>query len=194
MKYYLDLNEMRFDGNIFKNYPHFKSVAAFKALEDEETNANNASKLMWSIILLYHKKSPYANLPELERKAKIAEDFLKNPNFDWEDEVYSKACKTYYDLYLTELERTYIDIKNKLSERRRFISEQSYTLDEYEMDNSGKPKLVKGTAAQLDKMIVDLDKILKLMKQIEMDLEREEEDMKKDKSVKPISTSKEMML
>jgi len=66
-------------------------------------------------------------------------------------------------------------LERKLVERTAFIATTAYSLDYYEITNSGKAVLRKGTATQLDKMFTDTDKINSLVQKAMNDLRSSED-------------------
>ena len=65
-----------------------------------------------------------------------------------------------------------VQSENKMRERQKFIDKTEYTLDY--LDDNGRPQ--KGTATQLDKMMVDSDKIYERHEKLKALYEKSEED------------------
>lgn len=153
--------------NINENYwllhPQMKTIKLFGQLHDNDKSKGKveSSKLMWGIALYCdpHDQNPWKNINYLDKQTLIATDYLKIPKFDWENENVVALLECYEKHCLTIAEKELIRLEEKLTQRGDFIKAAKYSLDEYEDNGEGKVKLKKGTATQLDKMMVDTTKI-----------------------------------
>lgn len=166
--------------NINENYwtlhPQVKSIKLFGELfeSDKSKGKIDSSKLMWTIALYSdpHDQNPWKNINYLDRQTLIATDYLKNPKFNWEDESIKNLLNCYEEHCLTIAEKELMRLEEKLTQRGDFLKETKYTLDEYEEAN-GKVKLKKGTAEQLDKMMVNTTKIYEQLEIIKTMMSKE---------------------
>lgn len=162
------------DLNFWEVHPNFKSIREFRELRrlDKSKNKENSSRIMWAIALCKdkHIENTWRNEDDEDRLPLLAEDIIGDKDFDWdsiEDLMY-----IYEQRVLTKPERDLVQFETKMRERQKFIDSTSYTLDSY--DEKGKP--LKGTATQLDKMMVDSDKIYKRHEELKALYEKSEED------------------
>lgn len=170
--------------NFWEFNPQYKVI--FKDLynKDKSKNKEKSSTLMWGLLLCIHPKSDFYNLPDKEEL--IARDILKEPKFDWNKQ--SDLIKKLQDVSLSQAEKSLVVWDETLKKRDKFIHSQEFTLDQYIEDpDSGRQRLLKGTADQLDKMLANTvklyDEYTKILKQLT------EEEQKKGKGNKPLSLS-----
>lgn len=156
--------------DITNNYwdlnPMVKAIRMFRDFEkqDKSKKKEKSSRIMWAIAMLVDidERNPYRNVLATKRTTMIAEDFLEDPKFEWEDEYIKALVATYVDLVLSGSEKELYRLEKKLSERGDFIDRTPYSMDT--VDGSGRP--IKGTASQLDRMMVDSSKIFKQIEDI----------------------------
>lgn len=166
------------DLNYWELNTAMKTVAVFNHLHksDKSKSKENSSKLMWAIALLIdpNEQNPWRNTNPLDRKQLIANDYLNNPTFNWEDDSVKKLIDEYKSRCLTIAQKSLVEFEEKLSQRAKFISETPYTMDYYEEDErTGKTTTKKGTATQLDKMMSDTVKIYEQLRIIKQQLTEE---------------------
>jgi hypothetical protein len=147
------------DENFWELHPIMKTIKIFGNLykSDKSRNKNNSSMLMWAMALLLdpNKENIYRNLNIEDRKQLIKEDFLKDKDFNWEHKTILELVETYENFCLTVAEKELVRFEEKLYQRGRFLEEADYTFDTY----SEEGKLLKGTADQLDKMMINTGKL-----------------------------------
>ena len=160
--------------NFWDVNPNFKSIDEFKHLwrTDKTPKKIRSSRIMWAIALCYdkHIENTWRNEDDEDKLPLLAKDVIGEEDFNWdniEDLMY-----IYQQRVLTKPERDLVQFEAKMRERQKFIDRTEYTLDSY--DENGKP--IKGTAAQLDKMLVDSDKIYKRHEELKALYERSEEE------------------
>lgn len=151
--------------SFWETFPYIKDVGLFKKLykEDRSKDKNKSSKVMWYLSLVKDIDSEFYSIDKSEQYDVVC-DVL---DIDVEGYLGSKEELDLLLNYFEEFIDTPIlsDIRaqeEKLTERKRFIQSTQYTLDEMVYPGEGenfKPYLKKGTAAQLDKMMVDTLKI-----------------------------------
>lgn len=165
------------DLNYWELHPGMKNFPNFRTLYDKDKSKTkiDSSKTMWAIALMVdpHEKNPWKNVNPLDKKILISIDFLHDEKFNWESEEIINLIEEYKDKCLTVAEKALIELEEKLSERAKFIKETNYTLDYYEETERGSTKLVKGTAAQLDKMVTETKKIYDHLQLIRKQMEAE---------------------
>lgn len=151
--------------NYWELNPMVKAIAIFRDFEKQDKSKKKfkSSKVMWAIAMLVDtdERNPYNNVLATIRPKMIAEDFLEDPAFEWEDDFVIALKDAYTDLVMSSNKKELYRLEKKLSERGDFIDRTPYTMDSYSDD--GKREL-KGTASQLDKMMKDS---LAIFKQIE---------------------------
>lgn len=166
------------DDNFWETNPAFKSIGVFRDFYDEDTSKGKAtsSQLMWAVAFLLdpHHDNPWKNLSEDDKKMLIRDDFLKKDVFDWK--AIDHIVKEYYNRVLTMAEKDFYELMEKMHERKEFIKNTPYSLDAYELnEETGKKKLVKGTAAQLDKMVVDTIKLYEQLELVKQKIEKQQQ-------------------
>lgn len=148
------------DENYWALNPIMKTIKVFREFyeQDKSKGKEKSSKIMWAIALYKdpNEANPWRNTSEADKKLLISEDFLRDKKFEWEDSVISSLISIYEEFCLTIAEKELVRYEKKLSQRGDFINETDYSLDEYDEDTG---KVVKGTADQLDKMMVNTVKI-----------------------------------
>jgi hypothetical protein len=166
------------DENYWNLHPQNKLIKAFGDLfdSDKSKTKENSSKLMWAIALYMdpHEDNPYKNLGFDEKQHIIATDYLKDKKFNWEDKAIVNLVETYEESCLTLLEKELYRLEEKVRQRGNFLKTTTYTLDSY--GETG--KLVKGTADQLDKMMLNTSKIYQQVAEIRSRLEEEKSSSK----------------
>lgn len=166
------------DDNFWETNPSFKTIKLFRELyeDDSSRSSKKSSQLMWAIALLVdpHQDNPWRNLSEDDKKMLIADEYLNESDFDWSK--YQIYIDEYYMRALTLAEKDFQELIEKMHERKEFIKDTPYTLDTYEADPStGKYRVVKGTAKDLDKMIVDTVKLYEQLEVVKQKLEKEKQ-------------------
>ena len=155
------------DENYWAMNPIMKTIKIFNDLfeSDKSKGKTSSSKLMWAIALYIDPSeyNPWRTTSNDDKKELIATDYLKNPSFNWEDPEILSLLDAYEDKCLTLAEKELVRFEKKLSQRGAFIDRTDYSLDEY---NEETGKIVKGTADQLDKMMVNTSKIYDQLKLI----------------------------
>lgn len=144
------------DGNFWVTNPGFTYFDTLKTFykNDKTKGKTNSSKIMWAIALLVdpHKDNPWRNTAYVEKLKLIANEYLEEPSFDWSK--YQHIIDEYQKRATTEIEQQLHRFKIKMDERQSFIDSTKYSLDSYDDG-----RLIKGTADQLDKMMINTDKI-----------------------------------
>lgn len=150
--------------NVEENYwlmnPAMTSIKLFRDLKDADKSKDKkkSSKLMWAIALHCdpHEKNPWKNVSREDKRDLIAFEYLENEKFDWEDDSVVQLIDTYDKKCLSIAERELVELEDKVKDRAKFIKGTRFTLDSFD-ENSG--RVVKGTADQLDKMLLNTSKI-----------------------------------
>lgn len=148
------------DENFWQLHPVAKTIGQFQNLykADKSRNKENSSQLMWAIALACdpNKNNFYRNINYVERKELIKTDYLKDKDFNWEHKTIVELTETYEKLCLTIAEKELIRFEEKLNQRGNFLESADYSFDTYSEENG---KVLKGTADQLDKMMVNTGKL-----------------------------------
>lgn len=138
-------------------HPNFLSIGKFKAFHDQDKGKkkDKSSRIMWAIAFLVdlHPENTWRNKPEAEKKPVLAEDVIGDKDFNWDD--VQDLVDEYLDRCTSIPKKELRNFLNKIHDRQKFIDKTPFTLDDY--DENG--KLIKGTATQLDKMMVDTAKV-----------------------------------
>ena len=142
-------------------FPYMKDVGLFKKLHraDRSKDKNKSSKVMWYLALVKDIDSEFYSLDK-EEQNDIINDTLDLDCVDYmgsreEMDLYLNYFEDFIDTVITADIRS---MEDKLRERKRFIQSTPYSLDVMVYPEDGesfKPYLKKGTAAQLDKMVVE---------------------------------------
>lgn len=152
--------------------PSFLTISIFKDLHDSDKSKNKviSSQTMWAIAFLIdpHTDNPWKSLAVEDKKLLIYNDYYK---IDWDKS--QKYIDEYYKRCLSLAEKDLHDIQEKMHERAMFIKNTEYTLDSME-EIDGRVKLVKGTAPQLDKMVVETKKIYEHLDAIRQLMDKEQ--------------------
>lgn len=146
---------------------------ADRSMEDGKVTRHRSSTQMWAVAFMYDQGEDniYRNMSEDKRREQIEKDILSDKKLEWPPEEIENKFK---EFALTPDERQYVTLIKKMDERSEFIDSSEYTLDAYELLNNGKTRLVKGTADQLDKMIIGAGKLYETLDAIrkKIDLNR----------------------
>ena len=130
-------------------------VEIFETYPDENLSSNRA----WAVCLFADVNSDFRNMAEHIRKLEIEKYFLKEENA-LSDPLMLKVIGEYPEAIMSENEQ-YLKIwGDKIRDRAKFISNTIYTLDSYAVNDQGREVTVKGTADQLDKMLIGSPKVL----------------------------------
>jgi len=142
-----------------------KTVKAFKDLYDKDRTKSKktSSTMMWAIVLYCdpNEENPWRNESDKIKKQLISSDFLLDKAFDWEHQDTVLLIEEYTNRCLTIAEKELVRIQKKMSERGDFIDKTKYSLDTYV-----EGRTIKGTADQLDKMMVSTIKIYEQLDKI----------------------------
>lgn len=159
--------------NFWVANPMMLSVNIFKQVYDKDKSKNkkSSSKLMWAIALLVdpNEANPWKNVGIHDKYKLIAEDFLEDKDFNWEHNEIQDLIEEYKERCLTIAEKQLIRFEKKLVQRGDFIDKTDYSLDTY--DDNG--RVIKGTADQLDKMMVATSKIYDQLESIKAKILKE---------------------
>jgi len=139
--------------------------------KDKSKDKTDSSSLMWAIACFVdpNKGNTYRNVSIEDKKALINEAILHDSKFNWEHPEILEFIDTYTDLCLTIAEKQLIRFEKKLIQRGDFIDKTDYSLDSYDESN----RTIKGTADQLDKMMVATGKIYDQLEDIKAKITKE---------------------
>lgn len=162
------LRNFNVDENFWEVNPAFLTIKEFVKMHksDKSKDKFHSSQKMWAIAYLIdpHPDNAWKNVSEEDKIKLIKEDFY---NIKWED--YQDAIDSYREHCLTLAEKDFIRLQKKMHERQNFIDNTPYTLD----TSNEEGKIIKGTAIQLDKMVVDTLKIYDQLDQVKARLEKD---------------------
>jgi DNA repair ATPase RecN len=143
--------------NFWEVNPQLKVPAVFNKLyvEDKSKNKAHSSKLMWAIAYYADFDSKYRALSDGERQKLVAEDILKDPEFNWEQvSSYIKAWdmfKTVPMKQMTEWER----LMNEKTEYMKTLKYNSDTADEIEKRLLSNSKLYSEYEEIMSRLVQD---------------------------------------
>jgi len=149
------------EDSFWEEFPYFKDVTWFNKLykEDRSKDKNKSSKTMWYMVLVYDIDSEFYSLASTEQYKIVCDtlsldvrEYLKGQE---EIDILANRFINFIDTVITADIRA---TEEKLVERKEFIKYTTYSLDEMVYPGEGesfRPYMKKGTAAQLDKMVVD---------------------------------------
>ena len=165
------------DENYWQINPIMKTISQFNKLytSDKSKNKQKSSKIMWAIALFLdpNDSNVWRNVLKEDKIKLIESEYMKGEDFKFSDKQIVELCEVYLDRCITIAEKELVNLEEKLQERGRFIKETPYSLDSYEETEDGKFKRSKGTAEQLDKMVVGTYNIHKQYNQIKKDIQEE---------------------
>jgi hypothetical protein len=143
---------------------------------DKSKGRQKSSQVMWAITIAESQDSTWYHLPD--KYEKLATDFLKDPLHKWSS--YEHLIEQYRSTKLTQAQRSLIAWNEMMLKRDRYLKNQDYYFDQYDVDENGDNVTsrtgafitVKGTAEQLDKafsttpkMYSDYEKIKKMLEE-----------------------------
>ena len=153
------------DVSFWECFSYMKDVPFFKKLykEDRSKDKNKSSKVMWYLTLYLDLDSDFYSLDVREKYPVICDTLgLDVKDYLGSQEELSLLEHRFEDFIDTVITADIRSLENKLRERKDFIQKTPYSLDEMIYPSEGesfKPYLKKGTAAQLDKMMVETKNI-----------------------------------
>lgn len=166
--------------NFWDLFPYMRRVPAFKKLytTDRSEKKHKSSKCMWFLTLSYDLDSDFYDYDALERLMTLEEVCMLNcPGYMGDD--YTSICDGFVDHIDTALSASVRSLEVKLKERTAFMTSTPYRLDEYVQPHivkiidgeevqvpDGKPRLVKGTAKDLDTMFASTKSIQDLLMEL----------------------------
>lgn len=166
--------------NFWDLFPYMKRVPAFKKLytADRSEKKHKSSKCMWFLTLTYDIDSDFYDYEDLERIATLEEVCLLDcPEYMGAD--YDSYCEGFVKHTDTVMSSSVRSLEVKLKERTAFMTNTPYRLDDYVQDYTtklvegeevevpqGKPRLVKGTAKDLDAMFASTKSIQDLLMEL----------------------------
>lgn len=157
------------DENYWLLHPQMKSIKEFRDFynKDKSKSKKDSSTIMWAIAMLVdpNEMNPWRNINYGDKEKLIASDYVQDKGFKWSD--YQLIIDEYEFRCLTIAEKELVRLEKKLIERAKFIESTPYSVDYLEEDeDTGKMKLVKGTAKQLDDLLLNTEKIYKSIESI----------------------------
>lgn len=144
---------------VLKTNTQFLLLPAISKLHksDKSKDKVKSSNIMWAIALLVEREeNVFSELPTEERVKIIGSDFIGDKSFTFEN--LGPEVDEYTSIRLSQAERSLASWRDKLNERDKFISEQKYTEETYEM---------------LDKLMGITDKLFKQYYTIEKEVLKE---------------------
>jgi len=116
------------DANFWEVNPQLKVPGVFRKLYDEDKSKSKAhsSKLMWAVAFIADFDSKYRNLSEQERYKLVAEDILKEPEFDF---TVIKDQLDAWDMFRSVASKQMIEWDRLMTEKTIFMKTLSFTQD-----------------------------------------------------------------
>ena len=114
--------------NFWDVNPQLKVPAVFNKLysEDKSKGKAHSSKLMWAVAYYADFDSKYRALSDGERQKLIADDILKNPEFDWTQvQQYVKA----WDMFKSVPMKQMIEWERLMNEKTEYMKTLKYSSD-----------------------------------------------------------------
>lgn len=146
--------------------------------KDKSKDKQDSSRILWAIFYAYSPESKFFNYPN--KQEVIAQSFLKDTKFRWED--YKDLIDAYKNLVLSDAERALINWNEIMTMRDQSIKD----LYKKAIEESDTDELVK-----IDKMLANTPKMFEDYKKIKKDYE-EEKVTKKGKTIASLSDSGEL--
>lgn len=151
-----------FVGNPFENNPHLKFIEPYKSIynRDKSKDKKTASNEMYGVFVMCsvdETVNKWSKLSEDKRKEIVSENF----KIKWDDKLIKEAISDYPAKCMTLAERTLKGIRDKLTERDKFLKDSPYTTDIYARDKDGN-YISKGNTFLVDKLSPEkIDAMLK---------------------------------
>lgn len=164
------------DTNFWDLNTQLKLIQPFNMLyaRDDSSDKGISSKEMWCIFFMCEPdedENKFFRIPVDERYEMLKETFFSS--FNKSNLIVKECMEQYPILCLTAVQRALKDEKEMLMKRAKFLKEQEYTLDKYDVITGpgGRPVRVTlpGTAKQLDTMHKATKTIMDNFKLIEND-------------------------
>lgn len=114
--------------DFFQQNPQVRYFDPIQKLLSSVAGDAEAGRIMWAVYLTEDPDSKYYALPYVERRRIIAENYLKDPDFDWEK--YDYVVSGYPDMCLGVTERWYKTLADKFSDMVTAVSKMD-VIDEY---------------------------------------------------------------
>lgn len=89
------------------------------------------SSHMWAALLFAHPESKLFNESPSSRRTLIAQDYLKDPSFSWDQ--LTPLIEDIKRLTLTKAQQLYLNWEKRMYEREAFMDSVSYSPDTYQM-------------------------------------------------------------
>jgi hypothetical protein len=115
--------------DILLMYPELVTLEKFIQSIIEKYEEDNISKIIWALILDFHPKSIYNNLPLLKRRETIELEYL-DFKLDWDH--FKEHSETLKNFCLSKAEQYLYAWEAKLDERQELIASIPYSLNTYE--------------------------------------------------------------
>lgn len=142
-----EINNWDITTNFWEVNPHFKAIEVFNNFHTQDKSKNKATSsiIMWGIAFYCSFYSKLKQLGEKERRVLIAKDILKDPKFDWEDELI-KALVKEWDIFKS------VSMK-QMTEWDRLMNEKTDFMRTLKYDG--------GTADTIEKLLLSNSKLYK---------------------------------
>ena len=163
-------------------FPYMKEVGLFRKLylADRSKDKNKSSKTMWFLTLVKDIDSEFYSMQKKDQEELLFDTLSLNViEFVGNRTELDLLLSAFEDFIDTPLSSDVRALEAKLLERRKFITETSYTLDEYIEGTNGKQMLRKGTASQLDTMVTNSKKIHEEIRNLRAALKSEQSEIGK---------------
>lgn len=114
--------------NFWDVNPQVKAPSVFNKLytEDKSKGKAQSGKLMWAIAFYADFDSKYRALSDGERKKLIAEDILKNPDFDWSTVDYLIKA---WDMFKSVPMKQMAEWERLMNEKTEYMKTLKYNAD-----------------------------------------------------------------
>lgn len=110
----------------------FWSDAELKTIFYDEYISKVSSKIMWSLLLVYHPNSIYSTLDTKSAKELVEKDYLKK-SLEWDK--YTTTVDKIQKFLLSKSKRLLLSWEEKLEERDRFMHSMPYNADTFELQD-----------------------------------------------------------
>lgn len=122
------------EANFWDINPQLKVVSKFAKLYNEDKTKSKAqsSKLMWAIAFVADFDSKFRSLSEDERKKLVAEDYLHDPEFDWN--IVDEQIKG-WEIFMSPAQKQMMQWERLMNEKDEWLKTLKFdgnTADEIE--------------------------------------------------------------
>lgn len=120
------LSNFDLSSNFWEVNPQLTIPRAFQTIYGSDNGGEASSRIMWAVAFIADVDSDYFGMEDEEKMNLVAEDWLEEPGFKWEE--YVGVIEAYINITDGPIRRSIRDWGKKLDERRIFMNGITYSL------------------------------------------------------------------